>query len=134
MLQKEVVERLSAPVGGSDYSRLSVMAQYHFKVSPLFIVPAEAFDPIPKVESAIVRLEPYKTKPVQAVNEEAFASLVRQAFSQRRKTLRNVLKNHCTLEQLESAGISPGQRAQEITLAQFVALSNIVQASEPTII
>jgi 16S rRNA (adenine1518-N6/adenine1519-N6)-dimethyltransferase len=126
MLQKEVVERLAAQPGTSNYSRLSVMAQYHFKVSPLFLVPPEAFEPRPKVDSAIVRLVPYTEKPVQVVDETAFAKLVSQAFSQRRKTLRNVLKDHATTEQMERAGIKPSQRAQELTLNQFAELSRII--------
>ncbi|MDH5484409.1 MAG: 16S rRNA (adenine(1518)-N(6)/adenine(1519)-N(6))-dimethyltransferase RsmA [Gammaproteobacteria bacterium] len=132
MLQKEVVERLAAAPGTSDYSRLSVMVQYYFKVAALFIVPPESFEPQPKVDSAIVRLEPYKEKPFIATSEKAFSQLVALAFSQRRKTLRNVLKNHCTQEQLESAGINPGQRAQELRLEQFVQLSNILQSTEST--
>lgn len=127
MLQKEVVERLAAQPGTSNYSRLSVMAQYHFKVSPLFLVPPEAFEPRPKVDSAIVRLEPYSIKPVQVDDETTFAKLVGQAFSQRRKTLRNVLKDHASIEQMEAAGIKPSQRAQELTLSQFAELSRIIQ-------
>ncbi len=127
MLQKEVVERLAAQPGTSNYSRLSVMAQYHFKVSPLFLVPPEAFEPRPKVDSAIVRLVPYTTKPVQVDDEPAFAKLVSQAFSQRRKTLRNVLKDYASTEQMEAAGIKPSQRAQELTLNQFAELSRIIQ-------
>ncbi|MCW9015252.1 MAG: 16S rRNA (adenine(1518)-N(6)/adenine(1519)-N(6))-dimethyltransferase RsmA [Gammaproteobacteria bacterium] len=130
MLQKEVVDRLAAPAGSSEYSRLSVMAQYHFQVLPLFLVPPEAFNPRPKVESAIVRLVPHKTRPVTVPDEKAFAALVAQAFSQRRKTLRNVLKGHCTTEQLEAAGINPGQRAQELSLQQFAELNRLIHHSE----
>jgi len=126
MLQKEVVERLAAKPGSSNYSRLSVMSQYHFKISPLFLVPPESFNPRPKVDSAIVCLQPYNTKPVNVEDEKAFASLVTQAFSQRRKTIRNVLKKICTPEQLEAAGIDPGQRPQEFNLQQFADLSNIL--------
>lgn len=127
MLQKEVVERLAAQHDTSDYSRLSVMAQYHFRVSPLFLVPPEAFDPRPKVESAIVRLRPYSEKPVNVGDEGVFASLVKQAFSQRRKTLRNTLRDSCNEEQIIAANINPGQRAQEISLQQFAHLSRIIQ-------
>ncbi len=126
MLQKEVVERLAAKPGSSNYSRLSVMSQYHFKISPLFLVPPESFSPKPKVDSAIVCLQPYNTKPVNVKDEKAFALLVAQAFSQRRKTIRNVLKKICTVEQLEAAGIAPSQRPQEINLQQFADLSNII--------
>ncbi|VAW62591.1 SSU rRNA (adenine(1518)-N(6)/adenine(1519)-N(6))-dimethyltransferase [hydrothermal vent metagenome] len=126
MLQKEVVQRLAAKPDTSNYSRLSVMAQYYFNVTPLFLVPAESFQPIPKVESAIVRLIPHAEKPVQVNDEKAFAKLVTQAFSQRRKTLRNVLRDICTPEQLESAGIDPASRAQTLTLQQFADLYNML--------
>lgn len=127
MLQKEVVERLAASPGGSDYSRLSVMSQYHFKVTPLFLVPPEAFSPRPKVDSAIVKLVPYSKPPVDVGNPIFFSSLVKQAFSQRRKTLRNVLKDLATDTQLEQVDIEPGQRAQELSLEQFAKLSLLLQ-------
>jgi len=124
MLQKEVVNRLAAKPDTSNYSRLSVMAQYHFKVTPLFLVPPESFDPIPKVDSAIVRLIPHTEKPVKVNDENEFSKLVRTSFSQRRKTLRNVLREVCTAEQIESAGIDPGTRAQSLSLQQFADLHN----------
>ena len=126
MLQKEVVERLAAQPGCSDYSRLSVMAQYHFRVSPLFLVPPEAFDPRPKVESAIVRLVPHQQKPVEVSDENSFAQLISQAFSQRRKTIKNVLKSVCNVDLLEQSGINPGQRPEEITLEQFARLHQLI--------
>lgn len=122
MLQKEVVERLAAAPDSSNYSRLSVMAQYHFNVTPLFLVPPESFEPMPKVDSAIVRLVPHQQKPVQVSDDQAFAKLVSQAFSQRRKTLRNVLKDICSVQQIEAAGIDPGCRAQSLSLQQFAQL------------
>jgi len=132
MLQKEVVTRLAAKANTSDYSRLSVMAQYHFKVSPLFLVAPEAFSPRPKVDSAIVRLQPQKEKPVNVGDEKFFAKLITRAFSQRRKTLRNVLKDVCSNDQLSAASIDPGQRAQEINLTQFADLSRLMQADNIT--
>jgi 16S rRNA (adenine1518-N6/adenine1519-N6)-dimethyltransferase len=130
MLQKEVVERLAAKPNSADYSRLSVMTQYLFAVTPLFLVPPEAFSPRPKVESAIVRLVPHATPPVQVESAAGFAELVSRAFSQRRKTLHNVLKDLCSDDMLRTAGIDPGQRAQELDLAQFARLSNLIQASK----
>ena len=124
MLQKEVVDRLAAQANTSNYSRLSVMAQFHFKVTPLFLVPPESFQPIPKVDSAIVRLIPHEEKPVQVKNELEFAKLVSISFSQRRKTLRNVLRDVCSAEQIELAGIDPSARAQSLTLQQFADLHN----------
>jgi len=124
MLQKEVVLRLAAKPNTSNYSRLSVMAQYHFTVTPLFLVPPESFDPIPKVDSAIVRLIPHTDKPVKVNDEKEFTNLVRTAFSQRRKTLRNVLRDVCSAEHIEKAGIDPSARAQTLTLQQFADLHN----------
>jgi len=126
MLQKEVVLRLAAKPDTSNYSRLSVMAQYYFQVDALFLVPPESFDPIPKVESAIVRLIPHKEKPVGVSDEKAFKKLVTLAFSQRRKTLRNVLKDVCSAEQLESIDISPSSRAQSLNLQQFADIFNLI--------
>lgn len=124
MLQKEVVLRLAAKPDTTNYSRLSVMAQYYFNVTPLFLVPPESFQPIPKVDSAIVRLIPYTEKPVKVNDEVEFAKLVRLSFSQRRKTLRNVLRDVCTSEQMLDAGIDPTARAQSLTLQQFADLHN----------
>ncbi len=131
MLQKEVVQRLGASPGSADYSRLSVMTQYYFKVSPLFLVPPEAFSPRPKVDSAIVRLRPHKTPPVKIHNEEAFRKMINQAFSQRRKTLRNVLKSECHIAQIEAANLDPGQRAEQLSLQDFARLFNIIHAKSP---
>lgn len=126
MLQKEVVNRLAATPGNSSYGRLSVMAQYHFRVTPLFLVPPESFEPRPKVDSAIVCLKPHTEKTVIVEDEQAFAGLVKQAFSQKRKTLKNTLKNYCSVEQLEAVHIKPSQRAEELTLKQFADLSQLI--------
>ncbi|MDQ1363939.1 MAG: rRNA (adenine1518-N6/adenine1519-N6)-dimethyltransferase [Pseudomonadota bacterium] len=126
MLQKEVVERLAAQPGGSEYGRLTIMAQLHFAITPLFLVPPQAFNPQPKVESAIVRLVPHATPPCELHSHETFAGLVRQAFSQRRKTLHNTLRNLCNDNMIRQAGIDPGQRAQELSLLQFARLSNLL--------
>ncbi len=126
MLQKEVVLRLAAKPDTSNYSRLSVMAQYYFQVDALFLVPAESFEPIPKVESAIVRLVPHKDKPVKVNDDKAFAKLVTLAFSQRRKTLRNVLKDVCSASQLQSIDIDPACRAQSLNLQQFADIFNVI--------
>ncbi len=126
MLQKEVVLRLAAKPNTNNYSRLSVMAQYYFQVDALFLVPPESFDPIPKVESAIVRLVPHNSKPVQIDDDKAFGKLVTLAFSQRRKTLRNVLKDTCSASQLESIGIDPTSRAQTLSLQQFADIYHLI--------
>ncbi|MEW6646472.1 MAG: 16S rRNA (adenine(1518)-N(6)/adenine(1519)-N(6))-dimethyltransferase RsmA [Pseudomonadota bacterium] len=125
MLQKEVVERLAAKPDTSDYGRLSVMVQYRCKVEQLFIVPPGAFTPAPKVDSAIVRLEPYAEPPVD-VDAGALERLVAQAFSQRRKTLRNTLKGLLDAAAIEAAGIDPQRRAETLSLEEFAALARHV--------
>lgn len=124
LLQKEVVDRLAAPPGGGDYGRLSVMLQYRCRAEALFRVAPGAFSPPPKVDSAVVRLTPYESPPHRADDEALFARLVNQAFSQRRKTLRNVLKGLLSTAQIEAVGIDPGLRPETLSVAQFVALSN----------
>lgn len=126
MLQKEVVERMAAAPGGADYGRLSIMLQYRCTVEKLFTVKPGAFTPAPKVDSAVVRLVPHATPPVKVEDETVFAAIVRQAFSQRRKTLRNTLRGLLTESQLVTLGIDPGLRAETLTLAQYATLSNTV--------
>jgi len=127
MLQKEVVERLSAAPGSSAYGRLSVMVQYRCQVENLFTVYPGSFIPAPKVDSAIVRLTPYTKPPVQVHDEKKLALLVTQAFSQRRKTIRNTLKTLLSAEQIISIDIDPGLRAEKLTLEQFAKLSNLLE-------
>lgn len=122
MLQQEVVERMAASPGGKARGRLSVMCQYHCEVTPLFTVPPEAFRPAPKVNSALVRLVPHPHPPVQIRDLARFQQLIAQAFSMRRKTLRNSLRALLTAEQIAAAGIDPGQRPETLTLRQFAAL------------
>jgi 16S rRNA (adenine1518-N6/adenine1519-N6)-dimethyltransferase len=124
MLQKEVVERMAAQPGDSAYGRLGIMTQYHCQVSNLFHVPPEAFHPQPKVDSAIVRLQPYAEPPIPARDTSHLALIVRTAFGQRRKTLRNTLKSLLTSEQIEATGVDPTIRAERISLADFVQLSD----------
>ena len=132
MFQREVVVRLNAEPGNKDYGRLSVMAQYHCKIDYCFDVPAEAFDPPPKVESAIVRLTPHSEKTHGAEDELLFASVVKTAFLQRRKTLRNALKEVATAEDFEQANILPTQRPETLSVADFVRLSNLIHARRDT--
>jgi 16S rRNA (adenine1518-N6/adenine1519-N6)-dimethyltransferase len=124
MLQQEVVNRLAAAPGGGDYGRLSIMVQYHCQVEKLFTVPPEAFNPPPKVHSAIVRLTPYDTPPIPAKDEKLLAQLVTQAFQQRRKTLRNNMKKLLDAEAIEALGIDPGRRPETLSLAEFVQLAD----------
>lgn len=124
MLQKEVVDRMVAEPGNKTFGRLSVMLQYRCQVECLFLVGPENFNPPPKVDSAIVRLTPYDTLPLKAKDENLFAQLVKEAFAHKRKTLRNNLKGILTAEQIEQAGINPGLRAEQMDVADFVALAN----------
>lgn len=122
MLQKEVVDRIVSKPRCKDYGRLSVMLQTFCEVQSLFEVPPHAFEPAPKVDSAVLSLK-VVDRYEQDINDfSRYEKLVRQAFSQRRKTLRNTLKGICTDEDLESASLSPGQRAEELTVADFVSL------------
>jgi 16S rRNA (adenine1518-N6/adenine1519-N6)-dimethyltransferase len=126
MLQQEVVDRLAASPGGRDYGRLSLMCQYHCTVTPLFTVPPGAFRPVPKVESGFLRLVPHERPPVTIPDYPTFERVVAQAFSQRRKTLRNSLKPMMTAEMIESAGIDPTLRAEALGLEDYAALTRIV--------
>jgi 16S rRNA (adenine1518-N6/adenine1519-N6)-dimethyltransferase len=125
MLQKEVVDRMSACPGNKQYGRLSVMLQYRYQIENLFAVPATAFFPPPKVESAITRLTPHAQIETPVTTHQDFAFIVKQAFSQRRKTLRNTLKMSLNSEQIESVEVQPGARAETLTVKQFVNLANL---------
>ncbi len=125
MLQKEVVERMVAAPSTPAYGRLSVMLQYRLYMEYLFTVPPEAFDPAPKVESAFVRAVPYAQLPHPAARDEAlFARIVAAAFGQRRKTLRNTLKGILDDAGFAALGIDPQLRAENLGVAQFVAITN----------
>ena len=124
MLQKEVVERMVASPGGGDYGRLSVMLQYRFDMELLFEVGPDAFAPPPKVDSAVVRMLPRQSSHLTAVDEAALAQVVRRAFAQRRKTLRNSLSGLMAGEDYAALGIAPGLRAENLAVSDFVAISN----------
>lgn len=124
MLQKDVVDRMAANPGEEAYGRLSVMLQYRCRIEPLFVVGPGAFQPPPKVWSAVVRLVPRETFPVAVRDERRFADVVRLAFGQRRKTLRNSLRGLLDANQIETAGVDPGARPETLDLAAFAALSD----------
>lgn len=126
MLQHEVVKRMAAQPGGKAWGRLSVMCQYYCAVIPLFDVPPEAFSPAPKVQSQFVKLVPHDRPPVQIDSMSVFQRLVTQAFSMRRKTLRNNLKGLLESDKIESVGIDPGVRPETLTLEQFADLSKLL--------
>lgn len=124
MLQKEVVERMAAAPGGKVYGRLSVMLQAWCEVTPLFTVPPGAFRPPPKVDSAVVRLVPRPAGEVGIRDPARFAAILRSAFGQRRKTLRNALAGVCETAAIEAAGIRPEARAEQVAVADYVRLAN----------
>jgi 16S rRNA (adenine1518-N6/adenine1519-N6)-dimethyltransferase len=123
MLQKEVVDRMAAAPGGRDYGRLSVMLQFRYRVTRLFVVPAGAFSPAPQVSSAIVRLVARPEGELPAVDQALFARLVGAAFGQRRKTLRNALTGLLDEAAIRACGIDPGARAEALPVAAFVTLA-----------
>lgn len=126
MLQKEVVERMVAAPSTSEYGRLSVMLQYHLKMEYLITVPPESFDPAPKVESAFVHCVPHEALPYPAKDEKLFAKIVTAAFGQRRKTLRNTLKEYLDDAGFSAVGIDSGLRAENLSVEQFVSIANFL--------
>jgi len=125
MLQKEVVERMVAAPGSKVYGRLSVMLQWRYDMTLMFIVPPTAFDPPPQVESAIVRMVPVAQQ--LACDGPTLAAVVMKAFSQRRKVIRNCLAGMFTEAQIIEAGIDPQSRPEGVGLEQYVALSNMLK-------
>lgn len=128
MLQKEVVDRLAAEPGGKDWGRLSIMTQYRCQVQPLFTVGPGAFKPAPKVDSAIVRLIPHQTLPHPVQDEKLLATVVRTAFSARRKTLRKGLQHLVSDEQWQRIDLDNRLRPEQLSLADFVMLSDKLTA------
>ena len=131
MLQREVVDRMVARAGESDYSRLSVMLQYRYRIQKLFDVLPEAFDPPPRVTSSIVRMIPLGAERLRAQSDALFARVVQRAFSQRRKMLRGVLSEWTTLIPWEGLGIEPTWRAEQVSVAGFIGITDALwQAGE----
>lgn len=124
MLQKEVVERMAAAPGSKVYGRLTVMLQAYCAVTPLFTVPPGAFRPAPKVDSAVVRLVPRAPDSIGIIDRARFAQVVRAAFGQRRKTLRNALNGVADSATIEAAGLRSDARAEQLSVDDFVRLSN----------
>ena len=123
MLQKEVAERLAAHPRTKAYGRLSVTMQWRFEVERLFDVAPGAFRPPPKVQSSVIRLQP-RRQPAQPADPGHFQRLLKAAFVQRRKTLRNSLAALADAAAFARAGVDPGRRAEELTLDEFVRLSD----------
>ena len=130
MLQKEVVERMVARPGGADYGRLSVTLQYRFDMELLLEVGPGAFSPPPQVDSAVVRMLPRPQAQLTAVSQSGLEQVVRRAFAQRRKTLRNSLAGLLLAGDYAALGIDPRLRAQNLAVADFVAISNYLSEKE----
>jgi 16S rRNA (adenine1518-N6/adenine1519-N6)-dimethyltransferase len=124
MLQKEVVDRMVAMPGSTEYGRLTVMLQYRFAMHKLFEVGPEAFRPPPKVDSAVVLMRPLNPLPQAAADPVLFAQVVTRAFTQRRKTLRNALAGMLEPRQMALLGIDPGARPETLPVAAWVAAAN----------
>ena len=132
MLQKEVADRLLAPAGGRTRGRLSVLAQCFCELRPLLRVPPGAFRPPPKVDSAVVRLDPRGAPPAPLRDEETLWRVVRHGFGQRRKMLRNTLRGICPdpLLLLAAAGLTGTERPEALTVEQWISLANALAGEE----
>jgi 16S rRNA (adenine1518-N6/adenine1519-N6)-dimethyltransferase len=126
MLQKEVVERMAAGPGTRDFGRLTIMLGCSMQVAYLFDVLPTAFSPPPKVTSAMVRLAPLPAGTYHIADPPLLKKIVAQAFSQRRKTIRNALRQHASEAQLAAAGIDAGARPEELAIEQWIALANLL--------
>lgn len=124
MLQREVVDRMTAHPGSKTYGRLSVMLQWRYRMMKLFDVPPGAFSPAPAVVSSVVRMIPKAAADVLPVDFPLFSCIVAHAFGKRRKTLRNALSGLLEADQITAAGVDPTARAESLPLASFVALAN----------
>ncbi len=124
MLQNEVVERMVAEHSTPAYGRLSVMLQYRFYMEKLLDVPPESFKPAPKVDSAIVRMIPLPKEQILVRNEKLFAAIVSMAFGQRRKTLRNTLRQILQEADFAALDINPQLRAENLSVADFIRVAN----------
>lgn len=127
MLQNEVVERMVAEPGIKDFSRLSVMLQYRYTMDKLIDVPPEAFQPPPKVDSAIVRMIPHEVHELPEVDVKVLGEVVQAAFSQRRKMLRNTLAEYRDVVDFEGLGFDLSRRAEAVSVAEYVALAQAVE-------
>jgi len=127
-VQKEVAGRIVAGPGSREYGILSIMAQYYGRPRIVFPVPRGAFRPVPKVDSAVIRMELYEKPPVSVIDEKLFFRVIRASFSQRRKTLANALKpfGEDMKERLLQAGIEPARRAETVSMSEFAVLSDIL--------
>ena len=131
MLQKEVIDRMAAEPGSKVYGRLTVMLQARCEVTPLFMVPPHAFRPPPKVDSAVVRLVPLAADKIHIKDAVLFENLVRDAFGQRRKTIRNAMQAIATSDDIEAVGLRPDARAEQLPVTDFIKLANFLTSKPP---
>jgi len=129
MLQREVIDRMVAEPGSPDYGRLSVMLQARYRMYKLFDVPPEAFDPPPRVVSAVVRMLPLPEDRLRPGSDAAFETVVARAFSQRRKMLRRVLADWAPHVPWDALGIPPTARAEEVPVDKFIRLADALVAA-----
>lgn len=130
MLQLEVVQRMTAGTGDKNYGRLGLMLQYFCRVEHLFNVPSAAFSPRPRVSSAIVRLTPHASKPVSAQDPKLLEEVIRTAFNQRRKTLKNSLKAIISTAELEDLPLDSSLRPENLSLRDYVVISDAISAQQ----
>ncbi|MDA9635507.1 16S rRNA (adenine(1518)-N(6)/adenine(1519)-N(6))-dimethyltransferase RsmA [Nitrosomonadales bacterium] len=126
MVQKEVAERITAKPSNKTFGRLSVILQYYFDTELLFEIPPEAFSPQPKITSAFIRLVRKKRVSPKVINKDSFEKIVKVAFSQKRKTIKNNFKNILFDKDFFNLEISPKIRSEALTIDQFIKLENYV--------
>ena len=126
MLQKEVAERIASSTHSKSYGRLSVMLQYFFEIDLLFDIQPESFSPSPKVTSSLVRLIQKKNYKNKVKNINNFEKLLKTSFAQKRKTIKNNLKSMLNDNDLNILGVNPQDRAEMLTLSDFVRIENYI--------
>ena len=130
MLQKEVVDRISAAPGNKDFGRLTIMLGCQLEVVPLFEVTPDAFTPPPKVMSSVIRMRPFPHDRFDIQDEQTLGKIVKQAFSRRRKTLRNALQGLASEAEIEAAGLESGKRPEQIPVDGWIRLANLLTSSK----
>ena len=126
MLQKEVADRISSPEGNSNFGRISAFLQYFFKIDLLFDVDSESFDPAPKIRSSIVKLAPINRSHLKVFSHGAYELLLRQSFKQKRKKIKNNLKNILTLDDFTSCNINPELRPECLSVEDYISIENYI--------
>jgi 16S rRNA (adenine1518-N6/adenine1519-N6)-dimethyltransferase len=126
MLQKEVADRISSPEGNSNFGRISAFLQYFFKIDLLFDVGPDSFEPPPKIRSSIVKLEPLKRSNLKVFSHDAYELLLRQSFKQKRKKIKNNLKNILTSDDFSNCNINPELRPECLSVEDYINIENYI--------